>query len=219
MASTRAVVAGYIFLVVAVICGGFILVSPYAEYASTISSLSVAMYSVATLILPGVIKILGKKSMRTYIISAAIISPIVIGCGVAAACVVAYAPGLPSIVICIVSSLLYALGGIVIGGRYIQGGTRAEMSVALATWIEEVVKEMKAKGFLPDKFIEKAETLGLLGVRRPLDERLKNGGEEMKTIKGNVPLAKVVAVTTADDASFTSEEDAPATTTIPLEAH
>jgi hypothetical protein len=163
--------------------------------------------------------------MKTYIILASTISPVVIACGIAAACVVAYAPGIPSTVICIVSAVLYAAGGIVIGGRYIQGGTRATMQTTLATWIEEVVKDMRSKGFFPDKFIEKAESLGLLGVRRPLDERIKNGGSEMKTIKGNVPLATAAAAAAAaatavakkdDDASFTSDDDEPATVTIPL---
>jgi uncharacterized membrane protein YfbV (UPF0208 family) len=127
------------------------------------------------------IKILGKRNMWKYLILAAIFVPTTAGIGVAAIVV-------PSTAMCAVASAVYSLSGVVVGGKYIQGGTRALMKNILARWIVDVVKDMREKGFLPDRFIEKAESLRLLGVRRRLDERIKNGVPEVKTSDGSIAV-------------------------------
>jgi hypothetical protein len=215
MASTRAIIAGYALLIVAALCGGFVLVSPFIEYASILSSVSVALYVIAYSIVPITIKILGKKNMRRYIIITAVLAPIAASTGIAATCVSSLVQGLPSIVMCTIAAATYVVSGIVIGGRYIQGGTRASMWSILATWMIDVIKDMKEKGFLPDKFMEKAESLGLLGIRHSLDPAV---GAEMKTIRreDNPPAKKEENAPKQDDESFTSSEDEPATTTIPI---
>jgi len=201
-------------LTIAALCISFALISPYIENGYIFAVVAVAIYTGAYSVVPITVKILGEKSMGKYYLTTAILGACTIGAGTTAACVVSTPPGTTAMAACIAAGVAYAVSGIVIGGSYIQGGTRAMMKVILAAWITGVIKDMGEKGFLPGRFVEKAESLGLPGVRSPapLDERLKNRGKPIRQVAAVPPAKK----DDGDDKSSSSTEDEPATITIPI---
>lgn len=170
MATIRAIIAGYITLIIGFTCGVLFAISafiPELNYSLIISIVSTITYHIGISAILFAIKIHGDKKIPGKLIMSIVLLFISLVLGITYSVMLNYIELLTRQLFGIINSLYFGILGIYIGGRYIHKGVNATHKIKLSAWIMTVLNDIKS-GIMPDLFMQKAKDFGLLRNDPPI---------------------------------------------------